>query len=484
MIERLTSDSRNASPGAAFFAWPGETSDGRCHIAQAIERGCAAVLWERDNFNWNDAWRVPNLGVSGLRAQAGRLAHEFYGRPSDALWICAVTGTNGKTSCTQWLAALLGARGTKTGLIGTLGSGFPGALGAAATTTPDALELHATLAALRHRGAAAVALEASSHGLVQGRLGGLALDCALFTNLSHDHLDYHGTMAAYGEAKAALFDFPGLGTAVLNLDDAFGLDLARRLLGRGLRTIGYGLSQASLVRPVTNEWIVAREVRLTDTGARLHLVSSWGEAEASVNQLGRFNAANALGVLGCLVASGIAFADAVPSLASLPAVPGRMQRLGGAGLPLVVVDYAHTPDALDHVLQALRVVAEARRGRLIALFGAGGDRDPTKRPAMGAVAARLADRVVLTSDNPRSEDPLAIIAAIRAGIDSRAGVELRLEVERASAIEGAIETCGDTDVLLVAGKGHEAYQEAAGARLPFSDTAVAQGALARRARAS
>jgi UDP-N-acetylmuramoyl-L-alanyl-D-glutamate--2,6-diaminopimelate ligase len=480
MIARLTSDSREVSPGAAFFAWPGERTDGRGHIAQAIGRGCAAVLWERENFDWNQAWRVPNLGLRGLRAQAGRLAHEFYGRPSDSLWVCAVTGTNGKTSCTQWIAALLGAHGRKTGVIGTLGGGFPGELSAAATTTPDALALHATLAQLRREGAAAVALEASSHGLQQGRLNGLALDCALFTNLSHDHLDYHGTMSAYGEAKAKLFDFPGLATAVLNLDDGFGRELARRLGRRGVRVVGYGLAPSARAAAGRHEWIVAHQVQPTGAGTRLGLASSWGEAEACVAQLGRFNAANALGVLGCLVASGMAFAEAAAALASLPAVPGRMQRLGGEGLPLVVVDYAHTPDALDKVLEALRPVAEGRGGRLIALFGAGGDRDPTKRPALGAVAARLADRVVLTSDNPRSEDPLAIIAAIRAGIGPRASAELRVEPDRAVAIERAIAECADADVLLVAGKGHEAHQEAAGLRLPFSDAAAAQAALERR----
>lgn len=478
MIERLTSDSRQASPGAAFFAWPGASSDGRRYIAQAIERGCSAVLWERENFSWNDAWRVPNAAVGGLRQRAGSLAHEFHGRPSESLWVCGVTGTNGKTSCTQWLAAALDARGTKTGVIGTLGCGFGGALRAAANTTPDALELHATLAALRRDGAKAAALEASSHGLAQGRLNGVAFDCALFTNLSRDHLDYHGTMASYGEAKAQLFDAPGLEAAVLNLDDAFGVELARRLGGRGIRTIGYGLTPGAIAPHTVREWIVASALQPSGAGMRLSLATSWGVAEATLNQIGRFNAANALGVLGALVAAGVPFAEAASLLASFPAVPGRMQRLGGRREPLVVVDYAHTPDALDKVLQALRPVAEARSGRLIAVFGAGGERDPGKRPAMGAVASRLADRIVLTSDNPRGEDPHAIIAAIGAGAVAGHDAEL----DRARAIERVIGECAAADVVLIAGKGHEQFQETAGVRVAFSDVARAQAALERRAR--
>ncbi|MGH8705407.1 MAG: Mur ligase family protein, partial [Burkholderiales bacterium] len=347
MIERLTSDSRRSGPGAAFFAWPGESADGRRHIAQAVERGCAAVVWETEGFAWRTEWRVPNAGVKGLRQQAGYLAHEFHGRPTESLWVCGVTGTNGKTSCSQWIAALLSARGAQTGVIGTLGAGFAGEIAPLANTTPDALELHRMLAEMRQAGAAAVALEVSSHGLVQGRVNGVAFDCALFTNLTQDHLDYHGTMQAYAEAKSRLFDAPGLGAAVLNLDDVLGVQLARRLAARGVRTIGYTLSPGAIAPGAGQEWVAARELRLEESAMRLGLASSWGETSVSLNQLGRFNAANALGVLGCLVAYGIPFSEAAGMLASLPALPGRMQRLGGKGEPLVVVDYAHTPDALD-----------------------------------------------------------------------------------------------------------------------------------------
>ena len=475
MIERLSSDSRRCAPGVAFFAYPGENADGRAYIADAIGRGASAVVWESADFAWRAEWNVPNVGVSGLKRRAGAFAHEFYGRPSEALWVCGVTGTNGKTSTTQWLAALLCARGDQAGVVGTLGSGFPGALAVPVNTTPDALEVHATLAAMRGAGARAVAMEVSSHGLAQGRVGGIAFDCALFTNLSHDHLDYHGTMEAYGEAKGILFDTPGLAAAVLNLDDVFGVQLARRLEGRGVRTIGYSLSPDAVAPGSVGEFVAAREIGYEGDAMRVALVSSWGESEVRINQIGRFNVSNALGVLGCLVAYGAPFTEAAALLGELPSVPGRMQRLARSGGPLVVVDYAHTPDALEKVLQALRPLADARGGALVAVFGAGGDRDPAKRPVMGAIASRLADRVLLTSDNPRSEDPGAIIAAIRAGA---AGAPL-VEPERAAAIERAVREAGAQDVVLLAGKGHETYQEIGGRRLPFSDAALAEAALAR-----
>jgi UDP-N-acetylmuramoyl-L-alanyl-D-glutamate--2,6-diaminopimelate ligase len=474
MIERLASDSRVCAPGVAFFAYPGESADGRRYIPDAIRRGAAAVVWEAEDFAWNATWKVPNVGVSGLKQRAGNLAHGFYGRPSESMWVCGVTGTNGKTSCTQWIAALLGAQGVRAGVIGTLGCGFPDALSALGNTTPDALELHRVLAELKRDGAAAAAMEVSSHGLSQGRVNGVAFDCALFTNLSHDHLDYHGSMDAYGAAKASLFELPGLRSAVLNLDDPLGVQLAQRLAARGQRTIGYALSLSSLVPGTVGDFVAARDVSVDDDGMIVSLVSNWGEARARVNQLGRFNVSNALGVLGCLVAYGIGFERAVELLESLPPVSGRMQRITGPGKPLVVVDYAHTPDALEKVLQALRPVADARGGALVCVFGAGGDRDPAKRPLMGKIASRLADRLLLTSDNPRSEDPLAILAAIRAGV---AGVH-EIEADRKTAIARAVGSAAAGDVILIAGKGHETYQEIAGERLPFSDVAAAGSALA------
>jgi len=419
---------------------------------------------------------VPNAGVRGLKSQAGFLAHDFYGRPSESLWVCGVTGTNGKTSCSQWLAALLSRRNEKAAVIGTLGAGFPSGLISMENTTPDALELHRLLAAFKSAGANAVAMEVSSHGLDQGRVNGIAFDCALFTNLTHDHLDYHGTMAAYGEAKARLFDTPGLDAAVLNLDDPFGQRLAGRLAARGVRTIGYGLAHATAARDAVSEFVFARDIGVEGAITRISLQSSWGEGAATIDQIGHFNVANALGVLGCLLARGVPFHDGAALLAALPPVPGRMQKIAERpGRPLVVVDYAHTPDALDKVLRALRPVAQSRGGRLVVVFGAGGERDADKRPLMGAIASRIADRVVLTSDNPRGEDPAAIAAAMRRGVSG----DWVMELDREAAIVSAIETSAPADVVLVAGKGHEDYQEIAGRRLPFSDAELAQAALGR-----
>jgi UDP-N-acetylmuramoyl-L-alanyl-D-glutamate--2,6-diaminopimelate ligase len=462
MIERLVSDSRRASPGAAFFAYPGEKADGRAFIGDAVHRGAAAVLWEPAGFDWRGQWRVPNAPVAELKQHASALAGEFHGHPSRALWMCGVTGTNGKTSCSQWIAAALSRAGAKSGVIGTLGSGYPGALDDAGNTTPDALELQARLARFRDDGAHAVAMEVSSHGLVQGRVSGVRFACALFTNLSQDHLDYHGTMEAYAEAKASLFKMPGLQAAVLNLDDAMGARLASRLRGQ-LRTIGNTLRGASGADQV---------LRLDEA---LELSSPWGRARLATRQVGRFNLSNVLGVIGCLIAYGASFADALAGVAALPPVAGRMEKV--ADEPLVIVDYAHTPDALEKVLETLRPVARERGGALVVVFGAGGDRDPTKRPLMGAAASRLADRVVLTSDNPRGEDPARIIEAIAAGVTGL----VRREVDRRTAIEMVLREAAPHDVVLIAGKGHESYQEIAGRRFPFSDQAVAREALKGRA---
>jgi UDP-N-acetylmuramoyl-L-alanyl-D-glutamate--2,6-diaminopimelate ligase len=412
------------------------------------------VLWEKEGFSWNRQWRVPNAAIEELKQQAGVLAHEFYGRPSEALWVCGVTGTNGKTSCSQWIAAALDRHGTKAGVIGTLGSGFPGALTPLSNTTPDALELHFTLKQMLSSSAKAAAMEVSSHGLVQGRVNGVRFACALFTNLSHDHLDYHGSMQAYGAAKARLFETPGLECAVLNLDDELGVELAARLAGR-VRTIGYSLEPRDA--PVDQAIVADARVRSPAPG--------------------RFNLSNALGVIGCLLAKGIAFDQAADLVASLPPVPGRMQAVGEQ--PLVVIDYAHTPDALDNVLRSLRPVADVRGGRLVVVFGAGGDRDPSKRAPMGAIAAKLADRVLVTSDNPRSEDPLAIIDAVKRGAP---GCES--EPDRARAIARVIADADASDVILIAGKGHENYQEVAGKRTHFSDEEQARAALMERKKAN
>lgn len=484
MIDRLSADSRQCAPGTAFFAWRGGRSDARAHIPEALARGASAVLWDPDGFAWRDDWRVPNAPVENLRERAGFLADAYYGQPSAHLWICGVTGTNGKTTCTQWIAAALHAHGERAGVIGTLGSGVlapvPGQgrtpLEDSAHTTPEALEVHRLLAQMRGDGARAVAMEVSSHALVQARMNGVRVRCALFTNLSHDHLDYHGSMQAYAEAKSRLFEMAGLEHAVLNLDDALGVRLAQRLKGTRVRTLGYSLSPTAIAPGSVDEFVAARRSTGEGAATRIDLVSSRGEASVLLPACGRFNAANALGVLGCLLARGIGFGAAAALLESLPSVPGRMQRLGGGASPLVVVDYAHTPDALDNALLALRPIADGMGGRLVIVFGAGGNRDASKRPLMGAAASRTADHVVLTSDNPRDEAPLAIIEAIRAGVS----VSCEVQVDRAQAISGAVAEAGAGDVILIAGKGHERSQEVAGRRTAFSDVDVARAALERR----
>ena len=475
-IMRLVTDSREVAPGDTFVAYPGLAADGRHFIAQAIARGTNAVLWETDRFAWDAAWRVPNLGVRDLRHHAGAIADLVYGSPSQSLWMVGVTGTNGKTSCSHWIAQSFGALGRKTALIGTLGNGFPGALQATLNTTPDAIRVHGLLADYVRQGAQSVAMEVSSHALAQGRVNAVKYDVALLTNLTRDHLDYHGDMASYAAAKRRLFDWAHLKYAVLNLDDDFGIDLAVQLQDRGVEIIGYGLGAPALkfaeAQGLRMVHASALDIRQTGLGLTLH--TSWGAAALHSRLVGRFNASNLLGVLAVLLVSGVALPDAVRVLAAAEAAPGRMQSLGGGGRPAVVVDYAHTPDALAKVLQSLRD-AVGSGGRLVCVFGCGGDRDRGKRPMMGQVAARLADACIVTSDNPRSEDPDEIISAIVSGME---GGRYRIVADRAAAIELAIREAADTDTVLLAGKGHEAYQEIRGEKLPFSDIELAQRALA------
>lgn len=462
----IAADSRRVTPGSLFLAYPGERTDGRRHIAEAIVQGAAAVLWENEGFDWNPDWQVPNLPVAGLRAQAGCIASEFYGHPVAGLWSIGITGTNGKTSCSHWLAEALTRLGRRTALVGTLGNGFPGALAPAHNTTPDAVLLHGMLAQYRREGASCFTMEVSSHGLSQGRVNGMRFDVAVFTNLSRDHLDYHGNMEAYGRAKRQLFEWPGLAHAVINADDDFGAALLRTLPRAGLRLHGYGLQSGE---------IRGRNLRLDDAGLTMDVSLPGGDVRLEAPQLlGRFNAYNLLAVLAALLASGVAADAAVRVLREVAPVAGRMQRLGGGSVPLVVIDYAHTPDALEKVLLALR---EQTRGRLVCVFGCGGNRDRGKRPLMGEVASALADEVVVTSDNPRHEDPHAIIDDIVAGMRGN----YRIEADRAAAIHEAVGAAAAGDVVLIAGKGHEDYQEIGSRRLPFSDLDVARRVLEDRA---
>jgi UDP-N-acetylmuramoyl-L-alanyl-D-glutamate--2,6-diaminopimelate ligase len=482
-VRRVAIDSRRIRPGDTFLAYPGESQDGRRYIDQAIAGGAASVLWEAENFRWDARWRVPNHGVARLRSRAGWLASHVAGHPSQRLWVVGVTGTNGKTSCTQWLAQTLSERGRKSGVIGTLGTGFPDALEPSGATTPDPVALQDLFAALVRDGAQAVAMEVSSHALAQERVNGVFFDVAVLTNLSRDHLDYHGSMDAYARAKARLFGWPGLKHAVVNLDDSFGISIARELRGSSVAVLGYGLGANARRRASRLGLPLVRgeRLRLDESGIRMTVRADAGRVRLWSPMIGRFNAENLLAVIATLVGSGIALDDAATALGRITPVPGRMQQLSAPGGPLVVVDYAHTPDALAKALETLRDVmtGERRKGaRLICVFGCGGERDRGKRPLMGETATLLADEVVVTSDNPRREAPRAIIDEIVAG----AGANYRIVEDRAAAIFEAVGGARGGDVVLIAGKGHEAYQEIGGQRLPFSDADLARRVLDGRAR--
>jgi UDP-N-acetylmuramoyl-L-alanyl-D-glutamate--2,6-diaminopimelate ligase len=481
----LHADTRALAAGDVFLAYAVDGADNRPFIDSAIERGAAAVLFQPENFT-GAVDPAQTLAVPALNELAGSIASGWYGDPSDAMRVIGVTGTNGKTSCSQWIAAALSALGERCAIIGTLGTGMPGHLVHTGFTTPDAPQLQRSLAQLRDAGAQAVAMEVSSHALHQGRVNGTAFDIAVFTNLTQDHLDYHGTFAAYEAAKARLFGWPELRSAVINRDDEAGRRLLASTRGHA-RSIAYGLDARTnapgSAAPHADALLQASNVRATATGTAFHLTTSdWGNADVEVLTLGAFNVSNLLGVLGALLAAGVPFDAALAELAKLEPVNGRMQRLGGRlqnDEPLVVIDYAHTPDALEKTLEALRPMAAARGGELVCMFGCGGDRDATKRPLMGAIAERLADGVVVTSDNPRSEDPQKIIDQIAAGMRDAARAR-RIE-DRASAILQAIRSAAREDVIVLAGKGHESTQEIMGKKRAFSDQDHARLALAARA---
>ena len=503
----ITTDSRKVRAGDGFIAWPGAATDGRRFVKSALEAGATTCLVEREGleaFGFDDA-RIASL--PGLKAATGRIADAFFEQPSRALDVVATTGTNGKTSTAWWTAQALALLGRRCAVVGTLGIGVPPLPGRAAQieftglTTPDPVMLHAALRLFADGGFAACALEASSIGIVEQRLTGLRMAIALFTNFTRDHLDYHGTMEAYWAAKRQLFAWPGLRAAVINIDDERGAALAHELQGGTLEVWTYSTQGAARLR--------AANLGYRDEGLAFEL--SEGEQTAAVRStlIGDYNVSNLLAVIGGLRALGVPLADAASVVPRLTPVPGRMQRVeptaprspdpatsapdGGqpgsgrpaarvgaaASLPEVVIDYAHTPDALEKVLRALRPLVTARGGRLWCVFGCGGNRDATKRPLMGAIAARDADAVVVTSDNPRGESPATILADIAAGMDANRSHVAMIE-DRRDAIGAAIARAQSNDVILIAGKGHEDYQEIAGVKHPFSDLAEASSALARR----
>jgi UDP-N-acetylmuramoyl-L-alanyl-D-glutamate--2,6-diaminopimelate ligase len=485
VVSGLSLDSRRVSAGDAFVALRGTREHGIAFAPAALAQGAVAVLADGNagqdlcpRAAGEDARRaeggaqdpsVPIICIENLRSHLGEIAARFFDRPSAALTVIGVTGTNGKTSTVQMLAHALAHLGHRAASIGTLGAGLVGALESGERTTPDVISTQALLARFRDAGASHVAMEVSSHALDQGRVDAVDFDIAVFTNLTRDHLDYHGSMQAYGAAKARLFAWPGLRTAVINIDDAFGRELAERLPPQVTR-LRVGSSDAAAD-------LVAGDVHAGAHGLDFALRTPWGKAHVHSPLLGRFNVANLLGVAACLGALGEPLSRIVEALEALQPVRGRMSRLGGEhDLPLLVVDYAHTPDALEQALTSLRAHCA---GRLICVFGCGGERDAGKRPQMGAIAERLADLAIVTDDNPRGEDGDAIVAGILTGFarPQRALVER----DRAVAIARALEHAGRGDVVLIAGKGHEDTQDVGGVKRPFDDMAVASAALEARA---
>ncbi|HRN31696.1 MAG TPA: UDP-N-acetylmuramoyl-L-alanyl-D-glutamate--2,6-diaminopimelate ligase [Comamonas denitrificans] len=451
---QLRTDSRHVQPGDIFIAWPGAAADGRAFVAQALAHGAAACLVEHDgsaDFAFADA-RIASF--TGLKAITGSLAAQWLGHPAQALRIVAVTGTNGKTSTAWWLAHAL----PRCAMVGTLGVGLPPHFTSTGMTTPDPVLLQTEFAKFIAAGAEFAAIEASSIGIVEHRLAGTAIDTAVFTNFTQDHLDYHGSMDAYWQAKAQLFDWPGLRVAVVNVDDAQGRALAQTLAPRcALEVWTVGLQHPAR--------LMAVDIAHTAQGMAFTVVEGQQRQPMQTALIGQYNISNLLGVLATLRGQGHSLAQAVAACASLQPVPGRMQQIAVVGQPLVAIDYAHTPDALVQALAALRPLAQARGGRLCCVFGCGGNRDARKRPLMGAAAEQGADQVLVTSDNPRLEDPQAIVADILAGMRPQTPYEL----DRAAAIAQAIAQADARDVVLLAGKGHEDYQDAQGHKRPFSD---------------
>jgi len=474
-VSGLSLDSRSSRPGDLFFARSGVSHRGADFIAQAFDNGAVAALVDAAELSADDvaAFARPVLRVTGLDAAIGALASRFYGEPSRAMRVIGITGTNGKTSCAHYLAQALNRCGLRTALIGTVGNGFPGRLRAATHTTPDAIRLHAELARLRSEGAQAVVMEVSSHALDQQRVAGVRFAAVGYTNLSHDHLDYHGDMVRYAAAKARLFLDYAAPIQVLNADDSACAELLARPCPAGGERIGFSLSAGRAP-------VFADQLTLQPQGLMFELHTPWGEVLVTAPLLGRFNVANLLLVATLLGSLGYELGNIASALAALQPVSGRMERLAHDGAPTVIVDYAHTPDALEKALQAAREHL-GQHSRLWVLFGCGGDRDRAKRPLMGRIATTLADEVVLTSDNPRTEDPQAIIAMIRAGIDEAQPV--LIEPDRARAIADAIARADSQDIILLAGKGHETYQEIEGVRHPFSDQAQVRTAQAARSQA-
>ena len=464
IVSGLKLDSRQVVPGDLFFALQGIQDNGLRYIESAAARGAVAILVESDLLTSLPPCSAPLIGVSDLKRKVSDIAGHFYHHPSQQMEVIGVTGTNGKTSCCQFIAAAMDHLGIRCGVIGTLGYGSVDALRSTSHTTPDAITLQQLLAQLSREDFKAVALEVSSHGMDQGRVDAVRFDTAIFTNLTRDHLDYHGDMQSYGESKRKFFCLPGIRHAIINVDDAYGRELVNQLPEK-LTLYSYGISSSDAD-------IRVKSVQFDHKGLTAAVSSPWGEGIISSSLMGRFNLANLLAVFSVLCVQGIPIERVLEAITAIKTAPGRMERFGGGGLPTVVVDYAHTPDALDVTLTTLR---ELSSGKLWCVFGCGGDRDQGKRPVMGEVAERLSDELVLTNDNPRGEDPERIVHDIKSGM--RNPGRARVELDRAQAIRSAINQAFETDLVLVAGKGHEQWQEVKGARVAFDDAEQVKQAL-------
>jgi UDP-N-acetylmuramoyl-L-alanyl-D-glutamate--2,6-diaminopimelate ligase len=488
IVRDVTLDSRAASPGSLFLACRGRTSHGLKFAQQAVARGASAVLYEDSAAPGQanpDLQLAAQLGsnifvaaVPKLSQHVGAIADRFFGEPSAGVTVAGITGTNGKTTCAWLLAQALQHCGRPAAYMGTLGYGVPPAVTATEHTTPDAVSVHRQIAALRDLGAECVCMEVSSHAIDQDRVGAVRFSTAAFTNLTRDHLDYHGTMDAYGAAKARLFDWPSLAHRVINVDDAFGAKLAAQLSSAHL-VITSRVSTTPALTQLRNVQHV-RAVRATPqpTGLAIDIESSWGAAHLRAPLIGEFNVDNVLTVLAVLLSWNFPLAQAVAAIEKCRAPSGRMELFGGqGGLPLAIVDYSHTPDSLEKALRAARLHC---RGQLRVVFGCGGDRDAGKRPLMGRIAAELADDVIVTDDNPRTEDPAKIVADILAGVaqlGAAKAVTPTVEHDRARAIQTALRRSSSNDVVLIAGKGHEDYQIYGTARRPFKDQSVVSAEL-------
>jgi UDP-N-acetylmuramoyl-L-alanyl-D-glutamate--2,6-diaminopimelate ligase len=471
-VTGISSNSKTLSAGDVFFALSGKTSHGLDHIVEALEAGAAAVVWDSSaDVVAPDIPDVPMLAVPGLTAHIGEIANRFFDTPSKALKVVGVTGTNGKTTVAFIVAQCMQLLGRPCAYLGTLGFGIGDLDTNGDMTTPACIDLHEKLAAFRDAGAAHAAIEVSSHALHQDRINGVHFDSAIFTNLSRDHVDYHGSMRAYGETKARLFLHRDVDHRIICMDTEFGQELADRC-GGDVVIVSTRFDRLANGRP----YLFVRSLVTTSSGSNVVVDSSWGEIHFHLPLPGNFNVANAISVLGLLLRWEVSVADACEVLGKISAPPGRMQRVADSTSPVVYVDFAHTPAGLEAALRSLRSHC---RGSLWCVFGCGGDRDRGKRPLMGKTAARLADRLVVTNDNPRSEIPGNIIAEILEGVGDKQGA-CAIE-DRAAAISYAIHEADEGDVVLIAGKGHESYQVIGNRRFGFSDydTALA-GVLARR----